>query len=85
MFYALFSALSFMALIPMLDVLFKENAVKVTEKPVFQGVGNLKDYLSNSLNYQITSLVGEDSQKALFVVILPGHVLHHLPAKWCIE
>ena len=40
--YALFSALSFAALIPMLDVLFKPEQ-KVFTKPVYQGFSSLKD------------------------------------------
>ena len=38
--YSLFSALSFIALVPMLDVLFAKTQV-VSEKPVFSGIGFL--------------------------------------------
>ena len=55
--YALFSALSFAALIPMLDVLF-DKSKKVTEPPVYQGLGNLKEYLQTAINYRITSFSG---------------------------
>ena len=54
-FYALFSVLSFLALIPMLNVLFKqENLVYV--KPEWIGFGGAKEYLENFMNYQITTL-----------------------------
>ena len=67
--YALFSALSFMALIPMLDVLFKEGATKITKKPVYQGLFEISSYGKDYLNYYISSVAGDDSQKALLIVI----------------
>lgn len=55
--YALFSTLSFVALIPMLQVLFdktKENTVK----PVFTGIMEIKEYGENYLSYYITTTKG---------------------------
>lgn len=52
--YALFSALSFVALIPMLTVMFGDEK-KIYEKPVYQGVFQLKDYLMEYMNYYITT------------------------------
>lgn len=52
--YALFSALSFVALIPMLTVMFGDEK-KIYEKPVYQGVLQLKDYLMEYMNYYITT------------------------------
>ncbi len=66
--YALFSALSFVALIPMLKVLFGQNE-KVYEKPVYQGIGSLENYFQEYVSYQVTSYSGEDKMKALVVVI----------------
>ncbi len=66
--YALFSALSFVALIPMLKVLFEQNE-KVYEKPVYQGIGSLENYFQEYVSYQVTSYSGEDKMKALIVVI----------------
>ncbi|XLS27897.1 ABC transporter ATP-binding protein [Flavobacteriaceae bacterium M23B6Z8] len=66
--YALFSALSFVALIPMLDVLFKESE-RVYKEPVYQGIGNLSDYIKEYLNYRVTQYAGEDEMKALVLVI----------------
>ncbi|TAI49182.1 ABC transporter ATP-binding protein [Flagellimonas allohymeniacidonis] len=66
--YALFSALSFAALIPMLDVLFKPDE-KVFEKPVYEGFGGLKDYLQEYINYRVTAYSGDDEMKGLVLVI----------------
>lgn len=66
--YALFSALSFVALIPMLDVLFKESD-RVYTKPVYEGIGGLGDYIKEYLNYRVTQYAGEDEMKALVLVI----------------
>ena len=66
--YALFSALSFAALIPMLDVLFDKTS-KVYEAPEYQGMGHLKDYLQDYLNYRVTVYAGEDEMSALVLVI----------------
>ena len=66
--YALFSALSFAALIPMLDVLFTPEK-KVLEKPVYTGLGHLKDYLQELINYKVTAYSGDDEMKGLVLVI----------------
>lgn len=66
--YALFSALSFAALIPMLDVLF-DKTKKVYEMPQYTGIGDIKDYLLGSINYRITAFSGEDEMKGLVLVI----------------
>ncbi|THD67448.1 ABC transporter ATP-binding protein [Robertkochia marina] len=66
--YALFSALSFVALIPMLDVLFKESD-RMYEKPEYTGISSAKDYLQDTLNYQVTQVAGDDQMIALVLVI----------------
>ncbi|SNZ00552.1 ABC transporter ATP-binding protein [Flagellimonas pacifica] len=66
--YALFSALSFAALIPMLDVLFKPGE-KVLEEPVYEGFSSLKDYLQDYINYRVTAYSGDDDMKGLVLVI----------------
>jgi len=66
--YALFSALSFAALIPMLDVLFKpEN--KVYKEPIYTGIRHLKDYLQDYINFRVTAYSGDDDMKGLVLVI----------------
>ena len=53
--YALFSTLSFMALIPMISVIF-DDTKKVYKQPVYTGsIGDLKDYLAEYLNYYVTT------------------------------
>lgn len=66
--YALFSALSFAALIPMLDVLFKPEE-KVYVAPTYSGFANLKDYLKEYINYRVTEYSGDDDMKGLVLVI----------------
>lgn len=51
--YALFSTLSFMALIPMIQVLFDQTK-RNTTMPVYKGLWELKDYAENYLSYFIT-------------------------------
>lgn len=66
--YALFSALSFAALIPMLDVLFKQDE-KIRTAPQYTDLGHLKDYLQDYINYHVTQYSGDDAMKGLVLVI----------------
>jgi subfamily B ATP-binding cassette protein MsbA len=67
--YALFSTLAFVSLIPMLNVLF-DKTQKVTKEPVWTGIGGLKDYGNDMLNYKVSSLLEEgNAQMALLVVV----------------
>lgn len=69
-FYALFSALSFIALIPMLDVLFKgKDAERVTKAPVYEGIGKAKDYFKDYLSFQVNEIAQDDASIALVLVI----------------
>ncbi|MEM7087559.1 MAG: ABC transporter ATP-binding protein [Bacteroidota bacterium] len=69
-FYALFSALSFVALIPMLDVLFQKEEDKVlVEEPVYTGVLDLLSYGKQFMAWQIQEYAQDDASKALVVVI----------------
>ncbi|UTN04428.1 ABC transporter ATP-binding protein/permease [Flavobacterium bizetiae] len=63
--YALFSTLSFVALIPMLQVLFDKNK-QITEKPVYHGILKIQDYGQDYLSYYITTTKGTHE---------PGYVL----------
>ncbi|KAF2513711.1 ABC transporter ATP-binding protein [Flavobacterium zhairuonense] len=51
--YALFSTLSFVSLIPMIQVLFDQTK-RNTIKPVYTGISELKDYAEDSLSYFVT-------------------------------
>ena len=75
--YALFSALSFLSLMPMLEVLFGENK-KTYAKPEFDGIQGFGNNLEGWLNYQVSSFSGEDPQKALIFVIAAIIILFFL-------
>ena len=66
--YALFSALSFAALIPMLEVLFDKNK-QVSTLPSYQGLGNLKEFYLDYMNYKVTQYSGDDPMNGLMLVI----------------
>ena len=66
--YALFSALSFVALIPMLEVLFGTTK-KVSTPPTYTGLTNLKFYLTEWMNFQVSSQVDQNPQNALLFSI----------------
>ena len=66
---ALFTTLSFVALIPMLNVLF-DKTNRVTKEPVWNGIGGLKDYCNDLLNFKISGhLDDNNAQMALIIVI----------------
>ncbi|NDV43921.1 ABC transporter ATP-binding protein [Flagellimonas sediminis] len=66
--YALFSALSYAALIPMLNVLF-DKTKSVTNAPSYQGIGKLKEYFTDYMSYKVTQLSGDDPMKGLLLAI----------------
>ncbi|MCP4051701.1 MAG: ABC transporter ATP-binding protein [Mesoflavibacter sp.] len=67
--YALFSALAFVSLIPMLKVLFDKTAV-VKEAPVWEDIFKIKDYGEQLLNYKMSSFIQEGNpQLALIIAI----------------
>lgn len=69
-FYALFSTLAMVSLMPMINVLFGEGK-KVYDKPVFSGFNELKPYLEDSLNYFITTTTeSQGPQSALLYLII---------------
>ncbi len=66
--YALFSALSFAVLMPMLNVLFGQDE-ELHTAPKYNGIANLKDYFMDYMNYQITTNASDDKMKGLVIVI----------------
>jgi subfamily B ATP-binding cassette protein MsbA len=67
--YALFSTLSFIALIPMLDVLFKD-AEKIIEEPKWTSIWDITNYGKDYLYFYITKLTTENgAQYALLLVV----------------
>lgn len=70
-FYALFSTLAMVSLMPMINVLFGEGK-KIQEKPMYQGLNKLKPFLEDSLNYFITTTTESNGpqQALLYLIIL---------------
>ncbi|WP_223034974.1 ABC transporter ATP-binding protein [Hanstruepera marina] len=67
--YALFSSLAFVSLIPMLNVLFDKTTI-VRKAPVWTGIGDIKDYGENLLNYKVSGYLQDgNAQMALVIVI----------------
>lgn len=66
--YAFFSALSFVALIPMLNVLF-DKTPKVDVEPVYTGIFDLQNYIENTINYKVGSTLEENPLGALTIAI----------------
>ena len=66
--YALFSALSFAALIPMLNVLFEKDK-PVTKLPEYTNIGGAKEYIMDYLGYHVTQYADGDKMKGLVLVI----------------
>ena len=69
--YALFSTISMLTLFPVLQVLFGKTE-KVYEEPVYSGIGNLKDFVTEYINFKISSLSDNESTEVvlLFVVAM---------------
>ena len=67
-FYALFSALSFVSLIPMLNVLFKTTE-KQSNPATYSGILSLQKYLKDSLNYYVSSKLEQNIEGTLIFVI----------------
>lgn len=67
--YALFSALAFVSLIPMMNVLFNETKV-VSIAPEWTGIMDLKSYGEGFLNYKVSSYLEDgNAQMALLLVV----------------
>ncbi|WBL27149.1 ABC transporter ATP-binding protein [Zunongwangia sp. HGR-M22] len=68
-FYALFSTLSFLAFIPMLQVLFQVND-PVTEKPIWDGNwGTLKDFAETYANFFLNQRIEQYGQISALITI----------------
>ena len=75
--YAIFSALSFLSLMPMLEVLFG-NSSKVYENPNFDDLSSFGNNLESWLNFQVSSFANNDPNRALMFVILTILILFFL-------
>ena len=71
-FYALFSALSFIALIPVLKVLFQTSEQKEFKDPVYTGIMNLKSFLTDKLNFFIVETIKAEGRLAVLTYMIIG-------------
>src|SRR5690606_11705063 len=67
--YALFSALSFLTLMPMLDVLFK-NENKITETPKYEGIMELGSYLKDYMGYWISNSMEQNGPLQTLMILI---------------
>ena len=67
-FYAFFSAVSFIAMIPMLNVLFGKTP-QIDTKPAYKGMATMSDYLMDRMNYEVSMAVNENPLHALSLSI----------------
>lgn len=68
--YAIFSALSFVSIMPLLKVLFGKKEDLILKKPIYNGIGKINEYLTDSLNYYVGELINQDKSQALIYVII---------------
>ncbi len=76
-FYALFGTLAFVSLMPMLKVLF-DNSKKVTQPPIYEGIGSIGDYFEGYMNYFITQQIetaGELNALMIMIALVIGTFL----------
>jgi len=67
--YAVFSALSFVVLMPLFEVIFKKDKTEEIVKPVYEGFTKAGSYINDYFSYYIAQQVGEDKEKTLILVI----------------
>ena len=69
-FYALFSTLAMVSLIPMVNVLFGEGE-RVLIKPIYTGFGDIKNYAVDSFNFFVTQKLDNDgAQSTLLIMVI---------------
>ena len=67
--YALFSTLSFVALTPVFKVIFNDKK-EIFNKPIYKGLGSLKDFTQDYLNYYMSNIMGEYGNfKVLMIMV----------------
>lgn len=76
-FYALFSTLSFLALIPVIEILF-DKTQRITEAPVWNGWMDAKDYVTTYFYYNVSERVAQDEIGALIYICIIVIVLFFL-------
>ena len=69
-FYAIFSALSFIVLMPLFQVIFKTDEEIIYKKPIFKGFTSGMEYLNDYFNYYVSTHVGENQERTLLLVVI---------------
>ena len=72
-FYALFSTLAMISLFPMLNVLFNQTE-KIYIKPKWNGISDLKDFVTDSLNFYVTER-SEHSDPGEVLMLMVGLII----------
>ena len=67
--YALFSALAFISLIPMLNVLFGQTTTE-TAAPVWTGLSDIKNYGEQLLNYKVSGYLDSGNPQMALVIVI---------------
>ena len=75
--YALFSALAYVAMIPMMQILFGTTK-KTYNQPKYQGIGELKSFVEEFFNFKVTQYLEQDQGLALLFVIVMVIILFFL-------
>ena len=76
-FYALFSTLSFLALIPVIEILF-DKTQRVTELPVWNGWLDIQNYATSYFYYNVSERVAKDEIEALIYICIMVVILFFL-------
>lgn len=67
--YALFSTISFLVLMPLLEVIFKPDKEPILIKPNFEGITKSIDFFKDYMSFTIHQVAGEDKSMALMIVV----------------
>lgn len=80
--YAFFSTISFIAIIPVLSVIF-DNEKKIYNKPVYEGITEVKKYSEQYLNYLLTTKIEEHGRFAVLMGIIAFIIIVFLIKNMC--
>ncbi len=69
-FYALFSTLSFIAIYPVLKVLFTKEDNTVYKEPVYTGILELKSYLTDALNFFVKETIENEGKMPVLTYMI---------------
>jgi len=68
--YALFSTLSFVVFVPLLNILFEKEKHETVIKPTWQGMMHIKNYVNDYLNYHWVNFIHEHGYVQALTVIM---------------